>query len=125
MASIRPAPDGNEVRPLKALNLFGYLSLAGTACASRAGRAPALAWPREVCHDGAARIPTTIQMTPDMDEFERWFDKGVTDGLPVIPPTRERVDRMLAGTTRPREDLVGEVPPNYGRAIVEKIATNA
>src|SRR6266849_866248 len=64
-------------------------------------------------------------MTPDMDELERWFDKGVTDGLPVIPPTRERVDRMLAGTTRAREDLVGEVAPNYGRATVEKVATNA
>ena len=22
-----------------------------------------------------------------MDEFEIWFDKGVTDGLPVVPPT--------------------------------------
>jgi len=34
------------------------------------------------------------------DEFEIWFDKGVTDGLPVVPPTRERVEHMLAGTGR-------------------------
>jgi hypothetical protein len=60
-----------------------------------------------------------------MDELEIWFDKGVTDGLPVVPPTRERVERMLAGAARDRTDLVGEVAPNYGRATVEKIAINA
>ena len=58
------------------------------------------------------------------DEIEIWFDKGVTDGLPVVPPTRERVERMLAGTRRARDELVGEIPPNYGRATVEKIAVN-
>jgi hypothetical protein len=60
-----------------------------------------------------------------MDELEIWFDKGVTDGLPVVPPTRERVERMLAGTGRDRGALIGELPPNYGRATVEKIAINA
>ncbi len=60
-----------------------------------------------------------------MDEIEIWFDKGVTDGLPVVPPTRDRVERMLEGAARDRTDLVGEVPPNYGRATVEKIAINA
>jgi hypothetical protein len=60
-----------------------------------------------------------------MDDLEVWFDKGVTDGLPVVPPTRERVERMLAGTALDRADLVGEVAPNYGRATVEKVAINA
>ena len=59
------------------------------------------------------------------DEFETWFEKGVTDGLPVVPPTRERVERMLAGTGRPHDELVGEMPPNYGRLTVEKVAINA
>ena len=63
-------------------------------------------------------------MTAD-DEFETWFDKGVTDGLPVVPPTRERVERMLAGTTRARDELLGEMAPNYGRLTVEKAAVNA
>ena len=61
----------------------------------------------------------------DMDEFDIWFDKGVTDGLPVVPPTRERVERMLAGTSRDRSEIVGAVAPNYGRATVEKVAVNA
>jgi hypothetical protein len=60
-----------------------------------------------------------------VDDLEVWFDKGVTDGLPVIPPSRERVERMLRGTTRDRQELVGEVAPNYGRATVEKVAVNA
>ncbi|MBI4588620.1 MAG: hypothetical protein HY725_07255 [Candidatus Rokubacteria bacterium] len=59
------------------------------------------------------------------DEVELWFDKGVTDGLPVVPPTPERVERMLSGARRDPEELVGVVPPNYGRATVKKIAINA
>jgi hypothetical protein len=59
------------------------------------------------------------------DEFESWFERGVTDGLPVVPPTRERVDRMLAGTRRDRDELLGAMPPNYGRLTVEKAAVNA
>ncbi len=59
------------------------------------------------------------------DEFEIWFERGVTDGLPVVPPTRERVQRMLAATGRGPDELLGEMPPNYGRATVEKVAINA
>jgi hypothetical protein len=59
------------------------------------------------------------------DEMEIWFERGVTDGLPVIPPTRERVERMIEATARPRGTLVAEVPPNFGRATVEKLAVNA
>ena len=60
-----------------------------------------------------------------MDDFEVWFDKGVTDGLPVVPPTRERVERMLEGTSRDPGELLGEMPPNYGRLTVQKAAVNA
>ncbi len=59
------------------------------------------------------------------DEFEVWFERGVTDGLPVVPPTRERVARMLDATGRAPDALLGEMPPNYGRATVEKVAVNA
>jgi hypothetical protein len=59
------------------------------------------------------------------DEFEVWFAKGVTDGLPVVPPTRERVERMLEAVRRDRHELVAEMPPNYGRVTVEKAAVNA
>ena len=59
------------------------------------------------------------------DDLEAWFERGVTDGLPVVPPSRARVDAMLAATRRGRGELVAEVPPNFGRATVEKLAVNA
>ena len=64
-------------------------------------------------------------MAPVVDPIESLFERGVTDGLPVVPPTRERVEQAVAATGRPADELVAEVPPNYGRATVEKIAVNA
>lgn len=58
------------------------------------------------------------------DEFEFMFDQGFSDGLPVIPPTAERVVRMLAGTNRDPQDVVAVMPPNMGEVTVEKIAIN-
>lgn len=44
------------------------------------------------------------------DNLQRLFyERGWTDGLPVILPTEERVEAMLAGTGRPRDELVGEI----------------
>jgi hypothetical protein len=59
------------------------------------------------------------------DDLEAWFERGVTDGLPVVPPSRARVDAMLGATRRPRGELIARVPPNFGRATVEKLAVNA
>src|SRR5437879_12006023 len=64
---------------------------------------------------------------PDLesDALESLFSRGVTDGLPVVPPTRRLVERAVAASGRDGGDLVALVPPNYGRASVEKIAVNA
>lgn len=59
------------------------------------------------------------------DEFEFMFDQGFSDGLPLVPPTPERVLRMLDGCTRDPQSLVAIVPPNMGEATVEKVAINA
>lgn len=59
------------------------------------------------------------------EDLESWFERGLTDGLPVVLPTRERVERTIATTGWARDALVGLVPPNYGRATVEKVAANA
>src|SRR2546428_11766361 len=58
----------------------------------------------------------------DLDEF---FAHGVSDGLPVDPPTRAGVGRAVQASGRDAGELIAEVPPNYGRATVEKIAVNA
>src|SRR2546428_372069 len=61
----------------------------------------------------------------DADAIEELYARGVTDGLPVVPPTRARVDRVLAASGRAPDALIARVPPNYGHATVEKIAINA
>ena len=66
-----------------------------------------------------------VRVPVDIDPFEFFADQGLTDGLPVVPPTEERVLRMLEGTTRPATDLVASIPPNLVPATVEKIAINA
>jgi hypothetical protein len=64
-------------------------------------------------------------VTSVVDPIESLFERGVTDGLPVVPPSRERVERAIVAAGRPADELIAEVPPNYGRATVEKIAINA
>ena len=59
------------------------------------------------------------------DPIELLYSRGLTDGLPVVPPTEARVKRMLAATDRDPQELLGTIGPNYGRATVEKVAINA
>ncbi len=59
------------------------------------------------------------------DEFEAMYDRGWSDGLPVIPPTEARVARMLEGTDRAAESVVTIVPPDLVECTVEKVAINA
>jgi hypothetical protein len=59
------------------------------------------------------------------DEQEAMFARGWSDGLPLVPPTEERVLRMLDGTGRDPQEVVGIVPPALAPATVEKIAINA
>ncbi len=66
-----------------------------------------------------------IEIAPADDVHEFLFDQGFTDGLPVVPPTPERVLRMLGGTRRDPQDVVATIPPNLAPATVEKVAVNA
>jgi hypothetical protein len=59
------------------------------------------------------------------DEAEAMFDRGWTDGLPVVPPTEARVLRMLDGTSRAPDEIVTIVPPDLVECTVEKVAVNA
>lgn len=60
-----------------------------------------------------------------MDEFEFFFDKEWSDGLPVIPPTEARLAAMLAATRRDPDELIGIVPPLGSKASVRAIAVHA
>src|SRR5215831_410042 len=66
-----------------------------------------------------------IELASLEDEMESLFDRGWTDGLPVVPPTEVRVHRMLEGTRRAPDEIVAAVPPDLAPASVEKVAINA
>jgi hypothetical protein len=65
------------------------------------------------------------ELMEEDDPVEMLFARGLTDGLPVVPPTGERVQRMLAAVDRDPQEVLGTLGPNYGRATVEKVAINA
>ncbi len=66
-----------------------------------------------------------VEFASAEDPIEAMYDRGWSDGLPLVPPTAERVARMLEGTTRDRHDTVAVVPPNLVECTVEKVAVNA
>ena len=68
---------------------------------------------------------TQLAIDATEDLIEVCYEKGWTDGLPVVPPTPDRVEGMLSGTDRDPDELIAAVPPKWGRATVEKVAINA
>ncbi|MQA06593.1 MAG: hypothetical protein GEV07_29115 [Streptosporangiales bacterium] len=69
--------------------------------------------------------PTEIALADEQDFSEYAYEQGWTDGLPVVAPTPERVERMLAATDRDRYEEVAQLGPRGGAATVERIAVNA
>ncbi|MFC1985262.1 hypothetical protein ACFLT4_05555 [Chloroflexota bacterium] len=71
-------------------------------------------------------VSNRIEVPDSVDEInEFYYQHGWTDGLPVVPPTEDRVQTMLLGTTRKPQDSMGKVPPIGGEATIEKVAINA
>ncbi len=67
------------------------------------------------------RLPDDLELVND-----HFYKKGWTDGLPIIPPTEERIEKMLAGMPwRDPDTLIGLVPPFQGKATLRKVAINA
>ena len=60
-----------------------------------------------------------------MDEFEFFLEKAWSDGLPVVTPTEARVARMLTGTPRDPDELIGHIPPMMEPATVRTVAIHA
>lgn len=93
-------------------------------CGSRTGD-PELADELLVRARGGSLASRSIELTALEDETEALYDRGWSDGLPVVAPTRVRVLRMLEGTTRAPDEVVAVIPPNLVPVTVEKVAVNA
>ena len=66
-----------------------------------------------------------IQLADLEDDAEGCYERGWSDGLPVIPPTKVRVIRMLKGTDRSPGEIIGNIPPDNAPCTIEKVAINA
>lgn len=74
---------------------------------------------------GSSLAARRIEVADAEDVMEMMFTRGWTDGLPVVPPTEERVMAMLDGTARAASDIVAAIPPDLDDITVEKVAISA
>ena len=68
---------------------------------------------------GAQELPDTIEA------IEHYYRKGLTDGLPVIPPTPERVEQFLQHARRRPDDVVFRIPVRSLEVTAQKVAINS
>lgn len=72
--------------------------------------------------------PDDIEVYTDPDPEKigyNFYVKRMTDGLPIIPPTSERVSKLLKYTDRSPDEILGVLSPRMGRATPKKIAVNS
>ncbi len=87
---------------------------------------------RENIEEGEQRLCKTaendmeVYVDPDPEKLSyEFYMKKQTDGLPIIPPTGERVRKFLEFSGKNKDDLIATLPPRSGKATVEKIAINS
>lgn len=67
-----------------------------------------------------------FELPDDYDAVQdHYLEQGWSDGLPITPPTPERVEAMLAAVSLDPRHVVAQLPPNWGDATVERLAINA
>ncbi len=74
-----------------------------------------------------AEPPTLLDVADASPEVlvELYASHGWGDGLPLVPPTPERVDAMLAETDGDPDAVLGVLPPRFGKATRRMVAINA
>lgn len=75
----------------------------------------------------AAKVyaPSATVATGDFFEInEIYRDRGWSDGLPIVPPTREAVDQFLACAADPPDRIIGCVQPSGAAVTVRNVAVN-
>jgi hypothetical protein len=71
-------------------------------------------------------VYTGSDLLDAFDEMQRAFIRnGWSDGLPLVPPTHAKVEKMIEASGRDANDVVGLFAPGFGVGTVRKIAANA
>lgn len=71
------------------------------------------------------RFARQIELADPEEAMEYFFGKGWTDGLPVIPPTPEKVDAMLRYSGLRGDEVIGTIPERSRTITAEHAAINA
>jgi len=67
-----------------------------------------------------------VEAEEDFDAINAlYLARGWGDGLPIVPPTAERVEKMLLYCDRPWDQPIAKVAPRYGEATPLRLAANA
>ena len=67
----------------------------------------------------------THTLNDELSAIDYCYEQGWTDGLPVVPPARERVERFLMAAGRPPEEIVARHPATGRECSVQSAAVNA
>lgn len=67
----------------------------------------------------------TLEFNLPQEAVDHFYEKGWTDGLPIIPPTPERVQAMLDYVNLQPSDIIGTIPERNRFITAEKVAINA
>lgn len=74
----------------------------------------------------AKNTPRILDLSGSWEEINDYFyARRWTDGLPIVPPTSDKVVCLLRAAPESPETPIGLIPPTMGIATVEKIAVNA
>ena len=110
--AVRIEPDGGVTGSVVGWDVERYAALLGTPLP-----------PEQPVRKPGCGARWTYEALGGLDELEDMFERGWSDGLPVVPPTPERVEAMLRGAD-PGLSL-GPVPPAHGEATLERLAACA
>jgi len=109
---------------LKIPDLGESLPVFKPGCGSKT-RDPGMEAILSVKYGNTGRNTRKVDIADTEDIMEACYERGWTDGLPVVPPTPVRVASMLAATHRQADEVIGDIPPDYAPCTIEKAAINA
>jgi hypothetical protein len=72
----------------------------------------------------STQVAPAAQVGDDTDLVEYYYELGFTDGLPVVPPTPEKVEAMVQALGGEPDKLECRVPPRWGGLTREVLAVN-
>ncbi|HEX5325289.1 MAG TPA: hypothetical protein VFW75_01345 [Acetobacteraceae bacterium] len=79
---------------------------------------------RPLSANQAVTITARHPVAPDTDLVELYYDRGWTDGLPVVPPTQAKIDAVVEALGGEPDHIECKIAPRWGALTREILAIN-